>query len=185
MSNLQLHNPSALVSGEWLEAHLQDPALRIFECTTYLEYEEGEGRPYRVVSGRADYDTGHIPGSGFLDLQGEFSDGDSPFRFTLPSVETLAGSFARHGVSDETRVVLYSRKSMQWATRFWWMLRWLGFDRAAVLDGGFDKWAADGRPISTDPCAYPAGTLSTRPRPGLFVGKEAVGVLALGERLAR
>ena len=172
MGNVQFRHPDALVSGSWLESRLDDPALRIFDCTTYLHYEEGTGRPYRVESGRADYDAGHIPGSGFLDLQGEFSVGDSPYRFTLPSPDAVAAAFARHGVGDDTRVVLYSRKSPIWATRFWWMLRWIGFDAAALLDGGYDKWVADERAISTEPCRYPAGDLSVTPRPGLFVGKE-------------
>ena len=92
----------------------------------------------------------------------------------LPTVEHAADAFARHGVGDGTRVVLLSRESMNWATRFWWMLRWLGFDDAAVLDGGYEKWIADGRAVSTGPCAYPPGTLSVAPRPGLFVGKDAV-----------
>jgi thiosulfate/3-mercaptopyruvate sulfurtransferase len=60
------------------------------------------------------------------------------------------------------------------------MLRWLGFDAAAILDGGYDKWVADGRPVSTEPCRYPAGKLTTAPRPGLFVGKDAV-LAAIGD----
>ena len=174
MSRARFHYPEALVSGHWLEGHLKDPSLRIFDCTFYLVYEDGTGRPYHVVSGRADYEADHIPGSGFLELQEEFSVEDSHYRFTLPSVEYVADAFARHGVADGTRVVLYSRKSMQRATRFWWMLRWLGFDDAAVLDGGFEKWVADGRPTSTDPCLYPSGELSINPRPELFVGKDEV-----------
>ena len=63
-------HPEAIVNTAWLAEHLRDPALRVFDCTTYLRYETGTGRPYRVESGRADYDAGHIPGSAFLDLQG-------------------------------------------------------------------------------------------------------------------
>ena len=174
MIKAQFHYPEALVTGDWLAAHLAAPNLRVFDCTFYLVYKEGTGRPYHVVSGRADYDAGHISGSGFLDLQEEFSVEESPYRFTLPPMEYVADAFARHGVGDGTRVVLYSRKSMQRATRFWWMLRWLGFDNAAVLDGGYDKWAAEGRTISTDPCRFPPGKLSVNPRPKLFVGKDAV-----------
>ncbi len=180
MSKAQFHYPEALVTSDWLEAHLLEPNVRVFDCTFYLIYEEGTGRPYQVVSGRADYDAGHIPGSGFLDLQEDFSIEESPYRFTLPPVDYAAGAFARFGVADGTRVVLYSRKSMQRATRFWWMLRWLGFDNAAVLDGGFDKWSAEARPISTDPCRYPPGILSINLRPELFVGKDAVQA-AIGE----
>jgi thiosulfate/3-mercaptopyruvate sulfurtransferase len=167
-------HPEAIVSTGWLAENLRDPALRVFDCTTYLHYETGTGRPYRVESGRGDYDKGHIPGSAFLDLQGELSDGSSPFNFTMPAADVLAARFAAKGLGTGTRAVLYSRKSMQWATRVWWMLRAIGFDDAAVLDGGFDKWSAEGRPTETAETCYPAATLAARPRPELFVGKDEV-----------
>jgi thiosulfate/3-mercaptopyruvate sulfurtransferase len=165
-------HPEQIVSTEWLAAHLDDPGLRIFDCTTYLIYETGTGRPYRVESGRADYDTGHIPGAAFADLQGELSDRAAKTNFMMPPIEDLARRFAAKGIGDGTRVVLYSRKAMQWATRVWWMLRAVGFDNAAVLDGGFDKWAAEGRPVSTALHAYAPAQLTARPRPAVFVGKE-------------
>ena len=167
-------HPEAIADTRWLAANLRDPALRVFDCTTYLRYEEGTGRPYRVESGRADYDKGHIPGSGFLDLQGELSDASSPFNFTMLPADDLAARFAAKGIGAGTRVVLYSRKSMQWATRVWWMLRAVGFDDAAVLDGGFDKWCAEGRPTETAETRFPAAALAATPRPALFVGKEEV-----------
>ena len=164
--------PDAIVTGDWLEANLADPGLRIYDCTTYLHYEEGTGRPYSVESGRADYDKGHIPGAGFLDLQGDFSNQGAPTRFMRLSPEATAASFARHGISEGARVVLYARGNPNWATRFWWMLRWIGFDNAAILNGGWEKWEQDGRPVSTDPMTYPPSQLGARPRPGLFVGKD-------------
>jgi 3-mercaptopyruvate sulfurtransferase SseA len=110
-------NPSAIVEAEWLANHLNDPGLRVFDCTTFLHEETGTGRPYSVESGRAEYEKAHIPGSAFLDLQEELSDSSSKFRFTLPDVETLAARFAENGISAGSRVILYSRKRMQWATR--------------------------------------------------------------------
>ena len=86
--------PDQLVSTEWLAANGELADLRVYDCTTYLHYEEGTGRPYSVVSGRADYDGGHIPGSAFLDLQGDLSVSDSPFRFTMPALDDLARRFA-------------------------------------------------------------------------------------------
>ena len=169
-------HPEAIVSGEWLEAHLGDPGLRIFDCTTYLRYEEGTGRPYRVESGRADYEADHVPGAAFLDLQGDFSIEDSLYRFTLPSPDVLAQAFAAHGIGDGVRAVLYARGNMQWATRFWWMLRSIGFDDTAVLDGGMDKWLADGRAVEAGSNDYPATTMTARPREGLFTDK--AGTLA-------
>ncbi len=180
MNEVQYRYPEAIVSGDWLESHLDDPDLRVFDCTTHLVYEEGSGQPYSVVSGRADYDGGHIPGSGFLDLQESFARQDSPYRFTLPTVAEAANAFGRHGITDGIGVVLYARKSIQWATRFWWMLRWLGFDRAAILNGGYDKWLADGRAVSTEPSRYPAGRLTAAPRPETFVGRDTV-LKAIGQ----
>lgn len=166
--------PEAIVDTQWLADNLRDPSLRVFDCTTYLLYETGTGRPYRVGSGRPDYDTAHIPGSAFLDLQGELSDLSSPFNFTMPAVQDLAARVAAKGIGSGTRVVLYARKNMQWATRIWWMLRAIGFDDAAVLDGGFDKWQAEGRPVAVTETRYPPASMVARPRPGLFVGKEAM-----------
>jgi len=72
-------------------------------------------------------------------------------------------------------VVLYSIGSPMWATRFWWMLKSLGFDGAAVLDGGFDKWKAEGRPTESGPArGYPPARFAARPRPGFFVDKRVV-----------
>ncbi|WP_424811276.1 sulfurtransferase [Roseococcus sp. YIM B11640] len=167
-------HPDAIVSTEWLAQHLHDPALRVFDCTTYLLYETGTGRPYRVGSGRPDYEAAHIPGSAFLDLQGELSDTSSPFNFTMPAPEDLAARVAAKGIGEGVRVVLYARKNMQWATRVWWMLRAIGFDNAAILDGGFDKWEAEGRPVEAGEARYPAMRLTARPRAGLFVGKAEV-----------
>lgn len=170
-------HPDALVSTEWLSDHLDDPDLRVFECTTYLSYlPPGHEAPYRVVSGRADYEQGHIKGACFLDLQNELSDQNSPphLRFKMLPPEILAEVLGRRGIGDDNRVVLYSRGRMVWSTRLWWMLRAIGFDSAAVLDGGWEKWLREGRAISVEEPAFPATKLTPRPRPELFVAKDAV-----------
>ena len=174
-------DPNALVQTDWLEAHLGDANLRIFDCTTHLlPAEVDTDAPYRIVSGKADYDAGHIPGAGFLDLQGELSDDTTKLRFMLPSADQFAAAMSRHGVGQGTRVVLYSAGGIMWATRVWWMLSAFGFDNAAVLDGGWDKWRAEGRPLSTVPCSYLPAQFLARPRPGLFIGKDQV-VAALND----
>ena len=142
----------------------------------------GSGLPYLVVSGRQTFEAGHIPGANFLDLQGEFSDRTTDLRFMMPEIERLEAAFGRHGISPGSRVVLYSIGTAIWATRFWWMLRALGFDGASVLDGGIDKWTAEGRDIETGLAGgYPPATFSARPRPGFFVDKHEV-LAATGER---
>lgn len=174
-------DPTGLMQTDWLEAHLGDPRLRVFDCTTYLKpAEPGSDMPYLVVSGKTDYDAGHIPGAGFLDIQGALSDNATKLRFTMPSADHFAAAMSRHGVGEGHRIVLYCAGSIMWATRVWWMLRTFGFDHAAVLDGGWDKWRAEGRPISTAACAYAPAEFIARPRPGMVVGKAQV-LAALGD----
>ena len=165
----------SLISTAELAAETGHPNLRIFDCTTYLEPPpHGSDAPYEAVSGRQTFEEAHIPGADFLDLQGEFSDRSARCHFIMPAPAEIAAALSRHGIGAGTFVVLYSRRSMMWATRFWWMLRALGFDDAAVLDGGFDKWQAEGRPTeSGPPNGYPAATFAAAQRPGLIVDKNA------------
>ena len=167
---------SELISTAELADILTRPDLRLFDCTTYLEpAPAGSNIPYVVVSGRQTFEAGHIPGANFLDLQAEFSDPRTELRFMMPGTAQLEAAFGRHGISANSRVVLYSIGTAMWATRFWWMLRALGFDGAAVLDGGIDKWTAEGRDIETGLAGgYPLASFSARPREGLFVDKHDV-----------
>ena len=162
-----------LITTAELAPLLDHPDLRLFDCTTYLEYQpEGSSIPYIAVPGRHSFEAGHIPGADFLDLQGEFSDQDTELRFMMPGVAQLEAAFGRHGVGNGSRVVLYSIGSAMWATRFWWMLKSLGFDNVSVLDGGLDTWKAEGRAIETGPAKnYPPATFAAKPRAGFFVDK--------------
>jgi len=171
-----MRDPDALISTDALAARLGQPGLRVYDCTTYLEPPDpGSDDPYKPVAGWKTFVAGHIPGADFLDLQGELSATDTRLKFTMPSAQHLARAFGRHGLGDGARVVLYSIGTMMWATRVWWMLRSQGFDAAAVLDGGFDRWQAEGRPIETgDPTGFPPATFTPRPRAGRFVDKTAV-----------
>jgi thiosulfate/3-mercaptopyruvate sulfurtransferase len=171
-----MREPQALVSTEQLASRLGETDLRIYDCTTWLEAPPpGVDEPYIAVPGRKTFEEAHIPGADFLDLQDEFSDESTRLRFMMPDVAPLEAAFGRHGVDAGKQVVLYSVGSMMWATRFWWMLRSLGHPRVAVLDGGFDKWRAEGRAVDTGaPSGYPPATFKAAPRAGLFVGRDAV-----------
>jgi thiosulfate/3-mercaptopyruvate sulfurtransferase len=161
-----------LVDAAWLQAHLGDPDLRVLECTVFLHPLPEHG--YRAESGRAAWAAGHIPGSGFADLTDDLCDRSSALNYMLPPPEQFALAMSRLGVGEGTRVVLYDRAGTMWAARVWWMLRAFGFDEASVLDGGWRTWTAEGRPVSTELCAYPAARFVPTPRPGLFVGKAEV-----------
>ncbi|MCK1714466.1 MULTISPECIES: sulfurtransferase [unclassified Bradyrhizobium] len=166
---------SALVTTDELAAILDDPDLRLYDCTTYNEpVPPGSDLPYRAVPGDKTFEAGHIPGADFLDLQGEFSDTSAGQFFMMPGVAQLEAAFGRHGLDASRTIVLYSIGTMMWSTRFWWMLRSLGVE-AQVLDGGFDKWEAEGRPIETGAATrYPATSFKAAPRAGLFVDKDTV-----------
>jgi thiosulfate/3-mercaptopyruvate sulfurtransferase len=156
-----------LIGTEWLAANLAAPDLRIFDVTVFL-HPHPEGRGYRVESGRERFLQGHIPGSVFLDLIDELSSPGGGLPFTMPLPELAAEKLGAAGIGAETRVVAYSMGSVMWATRLWWMLRSLGFDRAAVLDGGFAKWRREGRPVSSEVSTYPPAKLPISPRPSLW-----------------
>jgi thiosulfate/3-mercaptopyruvate sulfurtransferase len=188
---------SELITTAELAAILGQPSLRIFDCTTTLDYQPpGSGVPYIVVPRRDSFEAGHIPGAGFLDLQGEFSDNGTKLRFMMPATAQLEAAFGRHGVGNDSHVVLYSIGTAMWATRFWWMLKSLGFDNVAVLDGGLDKWKAEGRALESGPAkGYPQATFTAHPRPGYFVDsndvlaarnhRDTIVVNALNEQLHR
>ena len=171
-----MREPQALITTDALAKILGQPDLRVYDCTTYLDpTPEGSADPYIARPGTQSFEAGHISGADFLDLQGEFSDQGTRLRFMMPATAKLAAAFGRHGLGNGSRVVLYSIGTMMWATRFWWMLKSLGFDGAAVLDGGFDKWKAEGRPVETGKArGYPPATFVAQPRAGFFVDKQAV-----------
>ncbi len=164
--------PEYLVSTETLADMLGQPDVRVYDCTTHLHPHPT--KPYEVVSGREDYHTAHIPGAAFIDLQGDLSNSDSPFRFTYPGHDAVADAAGRLGIGDGLKIVLYSQTAPQWAARIWWMLRAVGFDGAAVLDGGLAKWTAEGRPVESGESTYPPATLTASPRSGLIVQKDEV-----------
>lgn len=161
-----------LVSAEWLKENLGDPDLVVLDATVIVERDESGG--FKSKNGRASYDAGHIPTAGFVDLMGDVSDPDSPLQFGMPSPEQFAAAMGELGVGDDSRVVLYDAMGSSWAARVWWMLRWIGFDRAALLDGGLNAWTAAGGELSTEPANRTARTLSIDLRPELIADQAEV-----------
>ncbi|MCW9023811.1 MAG: rhodanese-like domain-containing protein [Gammaproteobacteria bacterium] len=129
---------------------------------------------YRNVSGRPDYDSGHIPTAGFADLMEDLSDTSSPIEFAVPTPEQFCAAMGALGVGVDSRVVLYDMNYTAWAARVWWMLRWVGFDQAAILDGGLTAWTSEGRPLSTEPVTRSKKHLTPKPRPELIADRGEV-----------
>jgi len=129
-----------LVSTEWLEAELGAPDLRVIDATAFLP---GSGR-----DARAEYEAGHIPGAVLLDIE-DVSDHDSPLPHMLPSAEKFASRMQSLGLGDGSRFVVYDNSPLHTSARIWWMLKVYGAHYAAILDGGFQKWTAEGRPVES------------------------------------
>src|SRR5437764_1141122 len=168
-------HPEFLVETDWLAARLGDPNLVVLDCTTHLIPVPDPNITYEVKPGREDFEKGHIPGAQFLDLQADLSAPHPTLRFMLPGPDAFAAAMGRFGVGDSSRVVTYSTTAPQWAARVWWMLRNYGFDNAAVLNGGFQKWAREGRAVETGSAKpRPAAKFVVRDDRKLMVDKEAV-----------
>lgn len=136
-------NPEALVSTEWLAEHLKAPDLRIVDASWYL--------PAMNRNGKQEYADSHIPGAVFFDID-EISDTDVPLPHMLPSPEKFASRMRRLGIGDGNRIVVYDGSDVHLsAPRAWWMFRVFGHTDVAVLNGGFKKWKAEGRPVEDLP----------------------------------
>jgi thiosulfate/3-mercaptopyruvate sulfurtransferase len=162
-----------IVSTQWLAEHLDMPGLRIFDTSVYLTVNPA-GPGYITESGRAKWSSAHIPGAGFLDMLNEFSDNSSGVGFTMPPPARVAELAGQHGIGDDSTVVLYCGQSIMWSTRMWWMLRSIGFDNVAILDGGWEKWQREQRPVSAEARPYPRATLTPKPRPRHWADKAEV-----------
>jgi thiosulfate/3-mercaptopyruvate sulfurtransferase len=168
---MSLALPDMLVSTDWLGRNLAEPDLRVFDCSVTLV---PAGAGMRPESGRAAWEQGHIPGSGFADLLDDLSDKSQPLPIMMPPAAQFAAAMGRYGVTSSSTVVLYDSGPHTWATRVWWMLRAMGFNNAAVLDGGLKKWKAEGRALSTEPCRYAPAHFAASPQECVFVGKDHV-----------
>ncbi len=135
--------PHPLVSCEQLAAHLNDPDWRIVDCRHQLS---------DVGYGQRVYAEGHLPGAFFMHLDRDLSGAMSGCngRHPLPDPQVLAAKFGAIGISSRTQVVAYDDAEGMVSGRLWWMLRWLGHDNVAVLDGGFNRWVKEGRPLTRD-----------------------------------
>jgi len=163
-----------LVSAEWLKKHINDPDLVLLDCTVVTIPDANDPRGLRNDSGRQDYELGHITNAGFADLKDDLCETKGPVEFDLLSPEQFCAAMGKLGVGDDSRVVLYDANYMGWAARVWWMLRWVGFDNAAILDGGLSAWTSTGNELSLEPVTRAVNTLTPNPRPELIADQDEV-----------
>ena len=175
MSEINWKFPEYISSFEWLNNNLDNKKVRIFDCTTYLLYQDDDpSLPYIVESGFREYQISHIKNSAYLDLQKDLSDNSSKFRFTLPDYHTLAKNFSNLGVGDDFHIVLYSRNGLQWATRIWWMLYVLGFKNLSILDGSFNEWKKNNLPTESKINIFEKSEFKIEINNKIFVDKNRV-----------
>lgn len=140
----------AVVTTDWLAAHLGEPRLRVVDARWYL--------PTLARDAAAEYREAHVPGAMFFDID-TVKDRANPLPHMLPEPDEFARAVGELGIGDADRVVVYGARNFIASARVWWTFRVYGHEDVAVLDGGFPKWREEGRPVET---AIP------RPRPARF-----------------
>lgn len=160
------------VSPRWLHDHLNDDHLVVVDATNHLPVPT-DG-PYVPESGAQTYRAEHIPGALFADLLDDFADPVAAEPWTAPDHERFAAAAGALGIGDGATVVVYDQHDGFWATRFWWHLRYEGFDQVTVLDGGLPAWKAAGFEV-TDVVPEPTPrTFTGTRRPGLIRSTDEV-----------
>ena len=162
-----------LVEPDWLEARLDDQDLRILDCTVHLDFDD-DGTRHQAPA-RGEWEHAHIPGSVYADIVTDLSDtSEGTYPFERPDADAFAAAMERLGVGDDSRVVCYDNDVNEWAARVWWLLRSYGFDDVGVLNGGWTRWVAEGRPVSVDEPEVPSTTFTPEPSPERIVDKATV-----------
>ncbi|HEV2220718.1 MAG TPA: sulfurtransferase [Casimicrobiaceae bacterium] len=147
---------ATLIGAEDLARHIGDPSWVVVD----LRHDLMQPERYGIEQ----YELGHSPGAAFASLDSDLSAPTTGRngRHPLPTPEFTAAVFGRLGIDATKQVVAYDQDQGAYASRLWWMMRWLGHDAVAVLDGGFAKWVRDGHPVSTEPGRPQAATFAPR-----------------------
>ena len=150
-----------LVSTAWLAEHLGEPRLRVVDVSWHM--------PDSGRDPEAEFEDSHIPGAVFFDLEANSAQ-DTPLPHMLPTAEEFGRSMSALGLSNDGTIVVYDSSGVNLsAPRAWWMFRVMGHEAVAVLDGGFGKWTAEGRPVERG---------NATPEPGKFVARLDAGRVA-------
>lgn len=182
----QVNWPGTLVETDWLAAHLDHPDVRVIDirgAVASVALPDGT-RQSQYTASRDDYDAGHIPGAAFIDWTADIVDLDDPIPAQLATPERFAALMGSLGIGDDTYVVIYDQQGRAFATRLWWSLTYYGHDRSALLNGGWEKWQAEGRPASTAvPTSTPATFTPKAGRLGRKTGQEVLEHVELSDAI--
>ncbi len=171
---MENHNSTVInpmVSADWLRLHLEDPQVVVIDCRFSLMEPE---------AGRHQYEVSHIPGAYYLDLNQDLA---SPVqrhggRHPLPNLEAFSEKLRSMGISQDTWVVLYDSARLSYASRAWWLLRYLGHDRTLLINGGWQAWTSQHYPTTSQQpepkLGIHRGQFQPHPQPNWIVDIEAV-----------
>lgn len=168
---------SYFVSPNWLEDHLDDPKVRILDATIFFDVADEE----MLKSGKKQFESHHIPGTVEANLM-ELSDAQADLPFTVMPHAEFIKTLEEMGISDDTHVVIYDSgpqvgvefSASIWAARLAWQMLYSGLTKVSILEGGFDRWLLEGRPVSKEVVEYPKGKLNVQQQDQYFADKEAV-----------
>jgi len=169
-----MHDIDPAVTPNWLEEHLGNPEIRVVDIRGYVstrQVEPGvEEATYRGAE--QEYLGQHIPGAVYVDWTRDIVDLDDPVPAQLAGPARFAETMSVRGVGDSTHVIAVDHMGGQFATRLWWALRYYGHDRVSVLEGGFNRWAEEGRPLETGPVVVERAEFHPRIRHALRTAAE-------------
>jgi len=161
-----------LAETEWLHEHLADPSLRIVDIRGLIRPPDAPHPHY--YGNRSAYLEGHIPGAVFVDWTSDITEPSAPVKMTLANPERFAALMSRLGIGDEHTVVVYEDGAGQIAARLWWALNYYGHPAVKLLNGGFRKWIAEGRPVTAEIPRHRPAAFTPRIQPGWRVGSAEV-----------
>ena len=154
-----------LVTTQWLAGNLGQPDIAIVDCSAFMP---ADGR-----DPAAEFRQAHIPGARFLDINA-VSDRSNPAPHMLPSAAEFGQAMAELGVGRDDRIIVYDNSPLRTAARGWFMFRHYGAERVAILDGGFQKWRSEGRPVESGEPTPRQARFDAHAREGEVVPKEAI-----------
>jgi thiosulfate/3-mercaptopyruvate sulfurtransferase len=154
-----------LVSTQWLANNLGEADMAVVDCSAFMP---ADGR-----DPNAEFLEAHIPGARFLDIN-QVADRSNPAPHMLPSAADFGRAMTELGVGRDDRIIVYDNSPLRTAARGWFMLRHFGAERVAILDGGFQKWRSEGRPVESGEARPRPARFDAQPRVGEVVTKEAI-----------
>ena len=161
---------SSLISPKTVNEHLEDPNWRFFDCRYVLTEPDKK---------QAEFAEAHLPGATYAHVNHDLAAPPIPEktgRHPLPKITELSNTFSAWGISPSTQVVIYDDTGGAYAARLWWMLRWLGHDAVAVMDGGWPRWLKEERPVSAEVFIPETVKFNASPREHWSVSAEDISI---------